>query len=319
MVDLFRKTTISSQKKILIYQNEDYHSETSGFIIQNYPAYDIDVYYQHKKSVNDCFDYYSTIFNKKINRITYVNEKQYDNIFVLTDREVTQIKHDTKSNGKFILFKHINNDNKYKNYMNICFTKLVDANICMLPIYHHENHNKRQNVISIIGNMSSPVVRELDGIIEMGKNNFIKSNYVINIYTRKIDKNFQNNIASMNHIKVYINCPTDSLINNIRKSKFILTADTDYYTKVGSNQGVMTGMIPMAMNNEIPLIMSHSLNSIYGILGVVEYKKFSDIIDILKNMNDNSYTQLLKKFIDGKNKIISDNKKIFETKLRKIK
>lgn len=319
MVDLFKKIVTPMKKKILIYQNEDYHSETSGIIIQNYIMYDIDVYHPHKKSINDCFDYYSKIFSKKINRITYFDSKSYDHVFMLTDREISKIKHNNQDNNKFILFKHINDDGKHKKYMNICFTKLVEANICMLPIYNHENHCERKNIISIIGNMSSSIVRDLTGIFKLGTNEFIKKNYVINIYTRKIEKKFHDNIINLNQFKVYINQPTETMINEIRKSKFILTADTEYYTKVGPNQGVMTGMIPLALNNEIPLIMSCELNNIYNILGIVEYKKMCDIANIIKTIDNGAYFQLLKKFVDEKNKIINENKKIFETKLGKIK
>lgn len=311
MVDLFKKTSVNI-KKILIYQHEDYHSEISGLVIQNCMSFEIDVYYPNIKSTNNCFEYYSKIFNKKIKYVTHnINAKLYHRIFVLTNKEISKIKHDNFDKTKIVLFKHINIEEKdqYKDYFSISFAKMIRANICMLPIYQKENHtHKRQNIISIVGNMSSPIVRDLDGILLLGGSEFIKKNYCLHIYTRKIEKIFQEKISQMKNVKIYINCTANILIENIRKSKFLLTADTDYYRRVGPNQGVMTGIIPLGLNNEVPIIMSNDLDGIYNLQGTIIYNSMKNIADILKNMDDLTYNKILKDFIEGKNKIIESNK-----------
>ena len=314
MVDLFKKKQ-SNVKKILIYQHEDYHSEISGIILQNCSLFDVDVYYPKMKSTNNCFGYYSKIFNKKINYVTgNINIKSYHRIFFLTDKEIVKIKHDNEDKKKMIAFRHINTSEKknHMDYFSISFLKMIHANLCMLPVYEICNNiKKRRNIISVVGNMSSPVVRDLDGILAVIEDEFIKKNYHLHIYTRKIEKNFEEKVSHMDNVKIHINYASETLIENVRTNKFLLTADTDYYRKVGPNQGVMTGIIPLGLNNEVPIILSNDLDKIYNLQGTIKYSNMKGIVDVLKHMDDLKYNKILRDFIDGKKKIIEKNKTEF--------
>ena len=111
-----------------------------------------------------------------------------------------------------------------------------------------------------------------------------------------------------NNCKIYINSSTENMIEKIRQSKFIFTADTSYYWQAGENTGVLTGMIPLALNNDIPLILSKKLNSIYKLAGVIEYDSVDNLINTLDNMKQIEYDNLVEIFVKRKKNIILENR-----------
>ncbi len=296
--------TRNQTKKILIYQHGDFHTEISGFLMYNYANCDIDIHHPHTNSTNNCFKYYESILKKKINYVDKVDEKIYAYIFILTSREI-KLFNNIVDKKKYILFKHVNEDIT-DNFINISLTPLVKANINIMPIYNNINEKKRENNICIIGNMSCGKIRDLDGIANLIKN-FKK--YEILIFTRKIDEKYKQIYTKYQNVKIYMNLGTTEMIERIQKSKYILTADTEYYNENGNKSGVLTGMIPLALNNDIPLIMTSKLNKIYGLDGVIEYSNMTDVANKLNLMSDVKYNSLTQIFIENKNKIINSNKK----------
>lgn len=290
-------------KKILIYQNGDFHTEISCCIIYHYSHLQIDIYHPHIKSINNCFVYYENIFEKKLNYVDNVNEDMYEYIFVLTSREINLLK--PKNKNKYILFKHVNED-IFDNYIDISFNKLVKAKYNIMPIYNLANNNKRYNIISIVGNMSSLIVRDLEGLIKLLNS---LSGYYLYIFTRKIDEKFRAIFYNHNMCKIYINLNTQEMISKIQKSKFIITADTPYYQQEGIKTGVLTGMIPLALNNNIPLILSKKLNKIYQLRGVIEYDDIFEISKKIMSLNENEYNKLVDLLIEYKQQIVDKNGK----------
>lgn len=299
----------NSKKKILIYQSGDFHTEIAGFIIYYYNNYTIDIYHPFNKSSNNCFSYYEKIFKIKMNYINVTNEDEYEYIFMLTSREIKTSY--IKNFNKYILFKHVNEDN-FDKFLNISLTPIVSANSYILPIYNNPNQNKRHNIICIIGNMSCNKIRDIDGTIKLI--GLLKSFHVY-IFTRKIKDEYKSELSKFDNCSIYINMSTETMIDKIRRSKFILTADTKYYSENGHSTGVLTGMIPLALNNDVPLILSKNLNKIYNIKGVIEYDELHNISNQINNMDNCVYNSILKCFVSYKNDVLVDNKRELEKKL----
>lgn len=317
-VELFKKKiTIKNnnsdpiKKKILLYQKGDFHSEISGCFIYNlYKSYTLYVYYPNYKSSNNYFNYYENELNVKLNFVDIFNEDIYDYIIMLTSREIELLK--PKNINKFILIKHVNEDN-YDNYINISLTKIVKSYFNIMPIYNTINNYQKHNVISIIGNMSSTIVRDLEGLIELSHG---LDNYDIYIFTRKIDAKYHNIYNKNNKFKIFINLNVHNLMQKLKQSKFIITADTDYYSNEGFKTGVLTGMIPLALNNDIPLIMSKKLNNIYQLKNVIEYDKMTDVCNILNSLSNTEYNILQNGFIENKKYILNHNSVILNNILK---
>lgn len=297
-----KKIFISKKKnkhKILLYQENDFHTEVAGFLIYHFKdKFTIDIYHPHIHSSNNCFNYYEKIFNIKLNYISDIIESQYIHIFVLTYNEITNLN--VNRSSKYTLIKH-KNDNNDLGYNYISLTPVVKSLFHILPIYQYDNNNTRYNVISIIGNISHKNVRNFGEIIILAN---ILKRFNIYIFTRKISSKLERLLPS--NCKIFINEPTEPMINKIRKCRYIFTADTEYYSD--ENNGILTGMIPLALNNNVPLILSKELNSIYQFEGVIVNSDINETANRINKMTLDDYNKLLKVFINHKNKILNTNK-----------
>lgn len=293
---------IKINKKILIYQNLDMHTEVIGVLIYNFLEYDINIFYQHINSPSNCIPYYEQIFNKKIQYVKMVDENIYDIIIVLTSREIDLIK--PKNKKKYIMINHengtVNND-----YFNISLTPIVRSNIYVLPIYSLLNNMERSNKICIVGSLYSHQ-RDIPNILSLIKN---FPTYTVCLFTRFIEEKNKNIFSEHKNFIIYEKMNTTSMINEIRKAKFIYTADTKNYTEKGVRGGILTGMVPLGLNNNIPIIMTKRLNTIYNLKGVLEYN--NDIIELkneLNNITSSNYQILLEKSKNDAKRICLENK-----------
>lgn len=299
-------TNNTENKNILIYQNKDMHTEVIGTLIYNFMKYNIHIYYKHTESKSNSIPYYEQIFKKKIINVNEINESIYDAIIILTSGELNQLT--PKNKIKYILINH-ENGTVNDNYYNISLTPIVKSHTYILPIYMHNNNNNRNNQISIIGSLLEHQ-RDMKNISRLIKN-FPK--YVICIYTRYIDPEFKNSLSDYKNYVLYEKMDTKTMINKIRNSKFIYTADTDNYSEKGVRGGILTGMVPIGLNNNIPIIMTKKLNTIYNLKGVLEYdENILELKDTIENMNNTTYASLLEKSKKDAERICTENKIKFE-------
>lgn len=282
-------TNFINQKRILIYENYDMHTEVMGNIIYNFLDYYIDIFHPHINSISNCIPYYEEILNKKINYVKEVNEDKYKIIIVLTSYELGFIK--PKCINKYIVINH-ENLNINNNFYNISLTPLVRSDFYILPIYNYININHRENIICIIGSFYNH--QQDFNIIHKLISNFPL--YKIYIFTRNIMDNVKNSYSVYTNCIICVSTDTRTMINIIRKSKFIYTSNKNIYTELDNDGGRLTGAIPLGLNNNVPLIMTKRLNNIYNLTGVLLYENdFLELKEELLNLNEQKYNNLLEK------------------------
>ncbi|ARF08816.1 hypothetical protein Catovirus_1_866 [Catovirus CTV1] len=300
------KTISIISKRILIYQNKNMHTEVIGMFMFNFKDYDIDVYHPHISSSSNSIPYYEQIFKKRVTYVNTIFEELYSVIIILTSGELDTIK--PKCNKKYLLVNHENATVNNK-FINISLTPIVRSDYFLLPIYSYPNNNSRLKEISIIGSLQNHQ-RDITNIYKLITN---FPNYNINLFTRYLEEKTRNTFLKHKNFKLFEKMDTRSMIDIIRKSKFIYTADTENYTEKGIRGGILTGMIPIGLNNNIPIIMTKRLNVIYNLTGVLLYEK--DIMELkqeLLMLNDTFYLNLIKKSRDDIQRICLQNELKFD-------
>jgi hypothetical protein len=202
--------------KICLIQLPNYHTEISGFLIQYYNNYIIDIYHPHNKGDYSCFNYYSNLFNKKLNYINNVNFGSYNLIYFLTANDIDKFERASNYRDRIVVIPHTPKS-IINQYINISLTPLINKYYC-LPIYDIENLQTRNNIISVIG-LTFNENRNMNDLKFLANN---CGDYCINIYTRKFNNDeIINELRNYKKIKIFINLNTEQLIDYVRKSKYI--------------------------------------------------------------------------------------------------
>lgn len=288
-------------KNLLIYQNQNMHTEVIGMIMHNFSEFNIYVFHPHYDSSSNSIPYYENIFKKKVIYTNDICEEFYDIIIVLTSGEINSLN--PIYPYKYILINH-ENGTVNNNFFNVSLTPIVKSNYTILPIYEYINNNTRNNQISIIGSLQNHQ-RDIPNIFKLISNFPM---YRICLFTRCIDPKNKKTFMDYKNFIIFEKNDTTSMINEIRKSKFVYTADTLNYTEKGIRGGILTGMVPIALNNNIPLIMTKRLNLIYNLQGVIEYEQ--DIMELetfLTNLDANKYNDLVQKSKSDCKRICMEN------------
>lgn len=300
------KKVICSIKKdsILIYQNQNMHTEVIGMFMYNFLDFDIHIYLGDKTNVSNSIPYYENIFKKKIEYVNDINEDMYKIIIILTAGELEMVPNQPNHKFKYILVNH-ESATINKNYYNISLTPIVKSNMYLLPVYDYLNNNHRAFIITIIGSLHNHQ-RDMKNIIKMVQN---YTEFKICIFTRYIDKTLKDTLQKYKNFVLYEKTSTNIMMEVIRKSRFIYTADTENYTENGIRGGILTGMIPLGLNNNIPLIMTKRLNLIYNLKGVLLYENdIMELHDNIKNMEHAKYKELLSLSVQDKKNRCIENK-----------
>ena len=297
---------VPKKKRLLIYQKQNMHTEVIGMIMFNFKDYNIDIYHPHYDNSSNSIPYYEEIFSTSITYISHIQEDIYKIIFVLTSGEINFINPVNKK--KYIMVNH-ENGTINNNYFNISLTPIVKSNFVTLPIYEYMNTSTRINQIFIIGSLHSHQ-RDIPNILKLMAD---LPMYKICLFTRFVDPKNKEAFLKFQNFKIYEKSDTKTMINEIRKSKFIYTADTFNYTEKGIRGGILTGMVPLGLNNNIPIIMTKRLNTIYNLEGVIVYEKdILEIKDTLASITNIKYNELLIKSKFDAQRICSENKIKFE-------
>lgn len=287
---------------VLIYQNQNMHTEVIGMFMYNFMNYDIHIYLGDKNNISNSIPYYEKALNKIITYVDHINEKLYKMIVILTAGEINTITPIIKN--KYILVNH-ESATVHKEYYNISLTPIVKSSMYLLPVYDHLNNNHRTSIISIIGSLYNHQ-RDIKNIIKL-VHNYVE--FKICIFTRYIDKTTREMLQKYRNFVIYEKASTDTMMDVLRKSRYIYTADTENYTENGVRGGILTGMIPLGLNNNIPIIMTKRLNLIYNLKGVLLYDNdIMELREIIKNMEHNRYKELLDLSLQDKKNRCNENK-----------
>lgn len=277
------------------------HTEVIGMLIFNLKNYEIDIFHPHINNPSNSIPYYEEIFKKRVRYVNTVFEELYQIVIILTSREIETIK--PKTIKKYLVINH-ENESVNNKYFNVSLTPIVKSHFYILPIYDYPNNCQRENQICIIGSMYSHQ-RDLTNIHKLIKEFPM---YNVCLFTRLIDEKIKSTYLKYKNFVLYEKADTKTMINIIRKSKFIYTADTENYTETGIRGGILTGMVPLGLNNNVPIIMTRRLNNIYNLTGNLLYDK--DIMELkneLINLNNMMYTDLIKKSKNDVKKICLGN------------
>lgn len=325
--------------KILFYQKEKGHTEIAGYFIYFLQTLfgdmcnNIFVYHplgQHHPF--NSFVYYKSLFNLTIN---YVKEEQLNNeifdiVIFLTSREVISFKYKPSI---VILVNHIAEDfEMYKNrsyepYKHITVSPFIEDIICpyILPIYNYDYEQKGKSKVLYADKFNSKCIcivglnkfnyhnRNIEQIIELV--NKLPPTYIVKLFADidTLDVQYMDNIANRcsKSLEIITYSPTLSLIQTLQKSMFIFTADdgTNWY-----HQKTLTGMIPLALNNDTPLIQSRALCDIYFShdddcdVGLIYNKNNIDgLINKLNELTEYEYTNFIFNLKREKDKFLKKN------------
>jgi hypothetical protein len=279
--------------EICIFNNDDISTTINSFVFaDNYKIFNKDLFDLSKNSFDRIYisyshttdDIYKSIENKdKVYVICHLKSEikpEFKNVIVLTP-----INH-TPGKTHYILPIHGFNiktrgDNS-KKINNICVIgRFKDNNRDYKDIIKFVNHKDNKLKIQVFSRHPKFIPKE---IYDLQK----KTPQIISILTKT---------------STYI------LNNYILKSNFIFTnvaKDSCYYNDR------LTGMIPLAFNLKVPLIMDSKLREIYNIKSCIEYKdSITEVINKISSMTEEEYNTLVSDFMIEKNIILEYNNEQF--------
>lgn len=319
--------------KIGLYQNAPKHTEIMGTFIEFckvigaeciiYSVADIDRY--------SFVNYYVGLMGYR--KVTFKQPdeiiKDYvklDKIIVNTNSDLLPKDFEQKKEiwHKIVYVSHQNYHSKKFMINNITVSPTITGehyekymSRCILPIYKSNNYvmKKKQNIYAVVGALREHghdrEIRHLLKICGKYKNS---GNVMIYLFMRKDDfKRFKARCPSLVDnpiVKIFKGLGSEEMLDILKNVKFIMPLARDggwFHTQR------LTGTIPLALNNNIPLIIDKKLNDIYGLKGNVCYNfddgdvDFLSKFDVSLSIDDDLYGRMTEKVIKCKNRIVDEN------------
>jgi hypothetical protein len=283
-----------NKAQIAIITSFPYHLECIGFLLDMMnDKYNIDIYYYLDE--NNYLKYFREKYTFKTFNIntTYINEKIYDRLILLTSNDPFEIKNYNKlitidhHQPEWFIKKKINplgiiklsNLNKVKYNHNNIYTimSIFEADII--------NSENRDNQILLLGDWQ-------DGPLFSLTHNF---NYkIINI--RRNKRQIDEEICSETNINCLYNIDTEKLFNLVKKSKFIFIQKKD---------DRFSGAIALALSFHIPMIMDEYQSNYYDFPCFTYKNNINELRNKLNNLSLYEY----KKFMVNYSNYINDTRK----------
>lgn len=298
-------------KRIAMIQITKKHTEIMGCFLELFQNYQIDIYYNQEDETN-YLSYYKDLFEFRVITLEelYKNISLYKLIIMNTAREISLLpKKIINLYQKKIAIVCHNHTESYPGYRTISLNPMLSADYYLLPIYQKNNeiNSRKDNVLTIIGlsknhSYRTKDVGDLFNLLET------KKNFKLNIITRK-NIILEARLKRYPNVTLYQDLNTIELIRLVKESKFILPlAKTSGYSPYHRN--TLTGSIPLAINNNIPMIIDEKLNQYYGLEGNVTYEKsITEVIDFVLSIKENMYLELIKSVMLTKLRISGENQK----------
>jgi hypothetical protein len=322
--------------KIAIIEFNNCHFETlmtwiEYAILKNY---DYKIFVDIENIKNNWLDYYNTIVNIKDN-IVLINELKktiddYDILFMNTSHIInttnTFIK-ELKNYNKKTIFIHHYDKCLFKNtYNNIIVTpllkKMIKKNIknnsisYILPIFNVREISKEnyKYLFCFIGNMRHRELIYFQKILDLSNIYNFKILYMGNYFgIENYDfKNYNNFV----HFK---NLSSIKFIEHLSYVKYLLPIINN---KKCYSKKRLTGIIPLSINFNIPLIINSKIADIYNFKDINSIifndNNFNEIIIKIINCEYN-YLSLKKNLVNLNKNIINNNNNIIDDIVCKIK
>jgi len=264
-----------------------HHLECIGGLCELLREYEISLYI-HKSDSYGYVDFFCKLFPNIINVFydTDVSEvmSSHHTIFKLTSNDSIMY------NPKIISILHLDGNQDTSERV-ISLTPVVPGTY-IFPIYKPITLQSYENIITFVGYFSK---RYIDNDFITFVNN---SNYIFNFVVSGEDD--YTCLEQYNNIRLYRSTNTETLVDMIKSSKFILSRKFPNYDR-------FSGMYTLAMSFEKPLIVDKKTRDIYGFPGIVFEHAYSEIIEQL-NMSKEAYCGLVSKIKEFNQNTLFDNK-----------
>ena len=320
---------------IAFYQKRNTHTEILGCFFEIFLKHrhilKFTLYYDNIDSFCDYVKFYTSLYKWQPsikNCKNLLNDgKQYDWIILLTSDDNINPDVIKKYGYKIIYIVHYVPFMKQFMKNIITLSEVVKptyncTNLCILPIYkkYDDYTTKKQNILSIVGmskyNSNFKDIDDLIRVLETYNNDNIPEDkrYTIHIYSRKY-KPIEDQLKQYKNVIFHNFIRTNDLIENFRKSKFVLPLakrDGYYHNKL------LTGSIPIGINNNIPVVLDRKLQDYYQLDGSIVYNhSLLEVMDQILYMTDDDYTKLVKQLILQKKKISYKNENLLMNFIKK--
>ncbi len=301
--------------KLAYYEENNYHTEIFGTFLYYAFLNNIQITVFNDNDKSGYISYYKNIHNFDLKMTCELEQlhTNFDNIIIGTSSSINNLKCiESSVSHKLIYVCHLLEDvNHPKNIVLTPLNKLNSNTHYVLPIHNFitntVTHPKKKNIITLIGRFKDDNRNTKDIIETITK--CPELNYEIHIYSRhkKFVPNSLFNLAKIYpaRLKIYLKFNTTDLEKRITESKFLVTLATknSWYHK-----DRLSGVIPLAFNYNIPLILDDELNKIYNFTSSVVYNEsLMDKIQYITNMSDDEYIELIKRTYTEKNRILKEN------------
>ena len=306
-----------SVTQIAIIQLADQHTEVIGCLLDilDEVNFNIDIYHPPHQSNYSYINYYYYLFHN-FSLVKKITDK-YDYLIFATSREIKNVDRGIVQHytNKIILFSHIPKE-IYKGFTNIALYPFhKNKTSYILPIHNKYsliNHNK-ENIFTIVGlSPYNAYAKDINDLLVL-LNKYKTNNYKINILTMKNPK-VENILKNYKNVYFFCDLPSSEFIEKVQQSKFILTLAKQ---KKWYHKNRLSGSIPIAINNNIPLIIDKKLHNVYNLRGSIVYNhSITEVFEQLLDISQTDYLSLIKDLISYKINVCNYNKKTFIELLR---
>jgi GR25 family glycosyltransferase involved in LPS biosynthesis/glycosyltransferase involved in cell wall biosynthesis len=266
---------VIEQKKIAIFNSFPFHYEMFGFILHYAEKnnYSVDIY---TNTSNDLgwFEFYQTHFGNDIKIISCSSfEKrkgeEYDFIFVTTDDDSGF--QSNWINERVVCINHFfrTRNNRFKNYFNIA--NFTTADLSALTCYPL-GISKKECIVTVLGG-SAVTYQNLEiNIINRLRSSNPNEKLTINFIGRNIStRDFEKVNQEMFHINVMPNLYTEELIEQLRRSSYVLINYTSNDEDRRSGKKI-AGSLPLALSALCVPILSRETNKQLQLKNCLEYE-----------------------------------------------
>ena len=307
--------------KIAYYEENSFHTEIIGTFIFNHRKDEICIF--NNDDLSQTLDTYAKIENFKIidKNLFDVCANTFDRIYISYSHTTDEMYSKLENKNKVYVICHLKSEIKpeFKNVIVLTpINHTPGKTYYILPI-HGFDMDKKDKMrlakldcdISVIGRFKDNN-RDYKDLMKLIKEHEDKD-FRLDIYSRHVKfvpKELQE--LSKSHIstlRILTKLNTAAINKRISDSKFILTnvsKDSCYY------KDRLTGMIPLAFNLNIPLIIDYRLKAIYNIRSCIEYKdSVTEVINDIVKMEVPKYYRMVEEFKKEKNMILQYNHEQF--------
>lgn len=321
--EMINETENGMVNMIAYYEENNYHTEILGTFVEYFHNNGVHLTIFNDGDKSEFILYYKKYFNFEVKKTgELMNEyNKYKYIIMGTGDETTKLNIIYESiREKIVPIYHIlSNINVHIYQKNIVLTPLNivnKSNQYILPIYNVNcgaRNIEVKNIFALIGRFKDNN-RDTTELIELVEKNR-SDDYEIHLYIRN-KKFIPNSLMNLSkkypkNLKISIGVKTIELEKRLMKTKFMISLisyDSCYH------KDRLSGIIPLAYNFNIPLLIDDITNNIYGLKSSIVYKKsINEIFSKLLEINHDEYKVIINNMLTEKNKIIKNNNIILDS------